>query len=388
MRFYTAMTHLSLPRSYLGKILLVSFLGVHVPLIGTVLYVVIGSGLSLDDSFGILLALLMATLLGTVATLAALHALLAPVTKASDALRAYLADGTIPVLPTRHGDRAGILLANVQEAVTRLDLALDATRRQRDEAVTTKREKFEMLAGLSHDLRTPLNHVIGFAELLSTEALGPLGRKEYVNYAEDIGTSGGDLLSVVTAILDLSGAEAGTACIEMEPLSLLDGIRRAINLAHHKAQRRGIALEIDSDISGDMMVTSDPRYLKQVLLHLLEIAIDAPDSTTRVFVAAAPRGGKVTIYIESDAAWADGDVPPEFQTAPGVLESFEKVKASTMRHTSPSALRLSLVASLARLIDGSLKVGTSINGGRQMAVALPDGGAPLQEVTRHATERL
>lgn len=386
MRFYTTMSGLPLPRSYLGKILLVSFLGVHVPMIGAVLYVVLGSELSLGDSIGMLVALLVATLLGTMATLAALYALLAPITKASEALRAYLEDGAVPALPTRHGDRAGVLLANVQEAVTRLDLALDATRRQRDEAMATKREKFEMLAGLGHDLRTPLNHVIGFAELLSSEALGPLGRKEYVDYAEDIGTSGGDLLSVVTAILDLSGAEAGTTHTSMEPLSLLDSIRRAVNLAHHKAQRLGITFEIDPDITEDLLVRSDPRHLKQVLLHLLEIAINAPDSTTRVFVAAAPRDDKVTIHVESDAGWADGDVPPEFQTVPGGLEPFEKVEVSTMRHSSPSALRLSLVASLARLIDGALKVGVSVNGGRQMAVTLPAARAPFHADTPRETE--
>lgn len=383
MKVYSALCALPVPRSYLGKILAISFLGTHVPLIGAVVYVLLAADIAIMDQIGILVAVLVATLVGTAATLVTLYALLAPVGKASEALRAYLETGVVPALPTRYTDSAGVLMANVQEAVTRLDLALDTTTRQRDEAVQAKQEKFELLAGLSHDLRTPLNHVIGFAELMSSETLGPLGRKEYVEYAGDIGTSGGDLLNTLSAVLDLSDAEAGKVRIDLETLPLTTSLRRAVNLARHKAERAGIEIEIDAEIGEALAVRSDERYLKQVLLHLLEVAMAAPESTTRVFVTAGEGQDTATVCIESDSAWRREDVPPEFQGEQGVLADFMEVRADVARYSSPAALRLSLVASLARLIESRLKVGTSINGGRQMAVVLPIG-APSNQTPEKA----
>lgn len=371
MNLYRQMCALPRPSSYLGKILLVSFVGVHIPMIAAVCYVLLGADISLEDSMGILIALLLATLAGTVATMATLYLLLAPVSAAAKALRDYLENRTIPSLPTRYTDQAGTLMANVQEAITRLDIALDTAHGQRDEALRVHKEKFELLASMSHDLRTPLNHVIGFAELMSSEALGPLGSKRYQGYANDIQSSGGNLLSIVQNVLDLSAAEAGHFDVNARPADVGEAVRRAVNLMHHQAEASGIRFDAEQHVQPGLLAEIDDRSLKQMLIHSLQIAMADTATTTLVRVSADGASKVATIVVQSDSPWAEGDVPPEMQRLPITPGVGQRPADMTFRSSNPTSLRLSLVASLARVTNGQFKVGVTGNGGRQLVIVLP-----------------
>lgn len=371
MRFYRAMCRLPAPRSYLGKILLVSFLGVHVPMIVAVLYVLAAKGSSFTDSIDILLVLLLATLGGTIATLAALYALLAPVSAAASALRAYLEDRTIPALPTRFDDRAGRLMANVQEAVTRLDMTLDMAEAQRDEAIRVHRDKFELLASMSHDLRTPLNHMIGFAEMMSNEALGPLGSLKYRGYASTIGSSGGNLLGILQTVLDMSAAEAGRMDVDLVAADLGEAVSRAVNLVHHQAESSGVDVALDRDPQQTLTVRVDERNLKQMLLQTMQISIADPTHTSRVHVSVDGVAGLASVVVQSDAPWQDGDVPPELSPGPAAQIPDRQPVAEGFASSNPTALRLSLVESLAPMMGARFRVGSAQDGGRQMIIQLP-----------------
>ena len=117
MKLYAFLSRLPSPKSYLDKILLVAFVGIHTPLILLVLYL----ALLPAETGSIIVALLFATLLGTAATLYALYALLAPVSLAAGALRDYRERGATPELPVGFPDRAGRLMDDVQHTAVKLD---------------------------------------------------------------------------------------------------------------------------------------------------------------------------------------------------------------------------------------------------------------------------
>jgi diguanylate cyclase (GGDEF)-like protein len=124
LRLYRALSRAPFPRSYLGKIFLTAFLGTHVPLLALLAYLVRFRRFGLRATLRILTVTVPATLGGTAMTLWAMHALYAPVTLASKALRRYLDSGEIPELPMGYTDRAGRLMADVQYAIGRLDAAM------------------------------------------------------------------------------------------------------------------------------------------------------------------------------------------------------------------------------------------------------------------------
>ena len=121
LKTYASLARIGFPRSYSAKIMLVLFAGTHLPLLALVLYLLLVSPGGLGTHSGVLAALLIATLLGFVATLFALRALLAPVRLASSSLEAYLDERRKPELPIGFSDEAGKLMANVQHALDHLD---------------------------------------------------------------------------------------------------------------------------------------------------------------------------------------------------------------------------------------------------------------------------
>jgi diguanylate cyclase (GGDEF)-like protein len=124
LRLYTALSRAPFPRSYLGKVFLMAFLGTHAPLLALLAYLVRYRAFGARATVRILSVTVPATLGGTAATLWAIHALSAPVSLASKALRRYLDSGELPGLPVGYTDRAGRLMADVQYALERLDAAM------------------------------------------------------------------------------------------------------------------------------------------------------------------------------------------------------------------------------------------------------------------------
>ncbi len=100
LKTYAVLSRAPLPKSYLSKILLTAFLGVHVPLLAFVLYLLFRSTTGLGSTLPVWPIVLLATLVGAATTVYMLYALLTPVFLASRALRDYLERGTVPDLPT------------------------------------------------------------------------------------------------------------------------------------------------------------------------------------------------------------------------------------------------------------------------------------------------
>jgi diguanylate cyclase (GGDEF)-like protein len=202
--------------------MLVVFAGTHLPLVALVLYLLLVSPGDLGTHLGVLAALLIATLLGFVATLFALRALLAPVRLASSSLEAYLDERRKPELPTGFSDEAGKLMADVQHAVDHLD--------------TTIRS----LEGLSGT-----DHLTGL----------PNRREGEVRLGEDLARAkrGGAFLTVAVvdldgfkAINDTHGHHAGDVCIRHVARVIRRSVREGDWLARWGGDEFVLALWDDS----------------------------------------------------------------------------------------------------------------------------------------------
>ncbi|TGK05138.1 phosphodiesterase [Leptospira langatensis] len=121
LNFYSYLSRIRLLKSYSSKIMLVAFLGTHVPLIALLLFFVVSTAQDLETAIKILVIALVATLVGTFATLLALHKLLAPVVLTSKSLNRYLSERELPDLPVGFRDEAGSLMADTVTTVRKLD---------------------------------------------------------------------------------------------------------------------------------------------------------------------------------------------------------------------------------------------------------------------------
>ncbi|MGF1624895.1 MAG: sensor histidine kinase [Alphaproteobacteria bacterium] len=306
MWFYRTLDRLPFPRSYIGKILAVSFVGVHVPLICLIAYLVTAAGLSTEAAVPILVVSTLATVAGTGLTFLALFWLMAPMREASRSIHDYLAHKLVPTLPTSHGDQAGRLLRDVQEGITRLDLALDQAEAARQTVMVESRGKFQVLSKLSHEFRTPLNAIIGFSEVMEGEMLGPLGAAAYKGYAGDIHASGNSLALQLQSLLDLSQLEAGGFEMDVQDVRVDEHIRQAIGLKHLHAQSQGLSL-VATQTDLPIPFRCDPSLLKQALLNLMSASILSTEAGGAVSVTCRRDGAAVELVVSDTGRPLDGE---------------------------------------------------------------------------------
>ena len=242
---------------------------------------------------------------------------------------------------------------------------LEAARIRAEEA---SRAKSEFLATVSHELRTPLNAIIGFSDIQRQEIFGSLGHPRYREYAKDIRASGTHLLELITAILDISKAEAGKLRVEpawLDPRPVLDVTMRLIR---HAAETKQIMLSLEPlEIPAALLrCFADGQALKQILLNLLSNA-----------VKFTPEGGAVTLGLHRLADGTmefvvrDNGIGIAATDLPRLMKPFEQMANGYTRKNGGTGLGLPLTDALVRLHGGELQIDSILGQGTAAVVRLP-----------------
>ncbi len=199
LELYTFASSFHFPRTYRGKIMLVAFIGTHIPLLSLLFYAFVSHSLSITTILKTLLIALLATITGTVITLCALHYLLSPIILTSKALRKYLQQKKLSNLPTNFQDEAGILMADTTETLQRLD------------AIILHLTNYDSLTGLPNRelFQTHIQHAISKARGDRQFALIVLDLDSLKDINSTLGRKVGDLLLKKVAQRITSHLETG-----------------------------------------------------------------------------------------------------------------------------------------------------------------------------------
>jgi PAS domain S-box-containing protein len=239
--------------------------------------------------------------------------------------------------------------------------ALRAALRQ---AEIANKMKAAFLAAMSHELKTPLNAVLGFSEIIRDELLGPVGNDGYRDYASDIHNSGARLLAVINDVLDVSRLEGGLLTIEARPESVLDVAETAIKLARGiTGDQRKIEIDLPADVPPLLV---DPRRLAQALGNLLANALKFTPSGGKVrFAASARADGGIHLMVQDDG------IGMAQETIAAALEPFRQLDSTLSRRFEGAGLGLSIAKALAELHGGTLQIQSAVGEGTIVIIALP-----------------
>ncbi len=259
--------------------------------------------------------------------------------------------------PIRENHELGQLsraLANMTRSIAEREAALTAAitsvEAARNEAVQANEAKSQFLANMSHELRTPLNAIVGFGQMLSGQALGPLGKPRYVEYARDISASADHLLAMVSRMLDLAEADTGRLAIVCEPFSLASATQRAVARFVPLAEKAGVVLAGPEHIGQWPVIRGDAAKLEQAIGGIVHNAIKFTPAGGHVDVTGERRDGRFALVVSDSGIGMNAD-----RIAVAALP-FQRLRSALDGEHQGAGLGLSFAKAIVEAHNGGLRI--------------------------------
>jgi signal transduction histidine kinase len=250
----------------------------------------------------------------------------------------------------------------MNESLHELRALLEFERAARIEAERTGRLKDEFLEALGHELRAPLNSILGWSRLME---LGRLDATETQSGGETIARNARQLAHLVDDLLDLSAVTSGKIRVDPEETDICEIVEAALDIMQPTAKTAGVQLRKEFE-RPDCLVFGDPHRLQQVVWHLLSNAIKF-----------TPRGGVALATVKSDGGFCEISVTDTgagiaSELLPFVFDRFWRADTSAEQRYSGLGLGLALAKRLVELHGGTVTATSQgANQGSTFTVVLP-----------------
>lgn len=257
-------------------------------------------------------------------------------------------------LEQRFNERARI----AEQALTEAKIA-------KEQLALANQSKAQFLSNISHEFRTPLNAVIGYAEMLESGLAGDLSRKQQA-YAHNIAISGRHLLEMVDDIIDLSNIPSGDITLYRETVSVPLLLNELESLMRPKAEKQHITLTFD--IASNLPeIKADPARLKQILKNLINNAIKFNQEGGDVTIRACHDTVEQSVIFEI----RDTGIGIARDKQSYLFGSFYQVDGSFSRKHGGSGIGLALTKHLVELHEGTIHLESREGTGSTVTIRLP-----------------
>jgi len=248
------------------------------------------------------------------------------------------------------------------DLINRLEAAHRSAETARQAAEVGDRTKSEFLATISHELRTPMNGIMGMTGLLLGTGLTPQQR----SYGDIIKESADALLNLINDILDLTKLESGRVDLDESPFELAQTIEGAVGLMAERAQAKGLELASHIEPQVPDVMTADAGRLRQVLLNLLSNAIKfTEEGSVELTVSTAPHSRSV-LRIEV----RDTGIGIDAETLPRLFRPFSQA-GGISRRFGGTGLGLAICRRLIDAMGGEINIQSELGAGTTFIVDLP-----------------
>ncbi len=262
--------------------------------------------------------------------------------------------------------------SKLQRANQQLDAKIAQLSEKNIELFKANKLKSEFLANMSHEFRTPLNAILGFAELLREKPVADIEKSK--RYAENIISSGRSLLMMINDLLDLAKAEAGKMILHIEKTSvqqLCEGLVAFFSPMMEKKKLK-FRVQVDENIP---LVQTDAGKVQQILYNLLSNAIKFTPEDGKIQVRAfMPDDTTVRISV-SDTGPGISKTDQE-----KIFDKFRQLDGSITRTTDGTGLGLAICKQLADLLAGTVSLETELGKGSTFSFDIPVNLPAPQEV--------
>ena len=247
---------------------------------------------------------------------------------------------------------------------------------------TANRAKSTFLSNMSHDIRTPMNAIIGFTTL----ALSNIDDKERVkDYLAKTLASSNHLLSLINDVLDMSRIESGKIHLEEVEVNLSDVLHDLKTIVSGQIYAKQLELYMDATDVTDEDVYCDKTRLNQILLNLLSNAIKFTPAGGTVSVRVRQLAGKVHGCGQYEFRIKDNGIGMSEEFAQKIFEPFERERTSTVSRIQGTGLGMAITKNIVDMMGGTIEVQTAQGKGSEFIICVPmrtqDEHRPVEKIT-------
>lgn len=229
--------------------------------------------------------------------------------------------------------------------------------------------KSHFLSTMSHDIRTPMNAILGLNEMVLRESR----EEETIKYSESIRTAGKTLLGLINDILDFSKIEAGKMDIINVDYSFVSLLNDLVNMVQGKAEDKGLQFNLDVDRNIPVILNGDEIRIKQIITNILSNAVKYTNEGSITFKAGFekeednPESGKLLISVTDTGI---GIKPEDMKR---LFQAFERIDEKKNRNIEGTGLGMSIAQSFLNMMGSHIEVESEYGKGSTFSFALEQG---------------
>ncbi len=249
----------------------------------------------------------------------------------------------------------------LQKGIIETNKAYETIKKQNKKIKENEKLQNEFVANISHDLRTPLNSVIGFSEVLSSKIFGDLTPKQS-EYIEDIRLSGIRLLGMINEILDISKIPSHTIKLNLSDVDLNLAIDEVCNILAPAINKKQIQIIKETQ---NIRLKADYIKIQQILFNLLGNAIKFSNPQSKIEITTQTNKNNTVIKIKDHGIGID----KKYQKR--IFDKFYQVENALSKTETSTGLGLTITKEFVRLHHGKIELESEPNKGTTFTISIP-----------------
>ena len=251
-----------------------------------------------------------------------------------------------------------------------------------EQAEQSNRAKTVFLNSVSHDIRTPMNAIMGFAKLAEEQAVNPVTKR----YLDKILLSGKNLLSLINDVLDMSSIENGKLKVHEEQCDLAELLKSIHEILQPAVKEKQLQFLLDASRIGSQQVVCDKILLQRVLLNCLSNSVKYTDAGGIVSLRAEQKGPAVADEAMFSFQISDNGIGMSKEFLERLFEPFARERDTTTSGIQGTGLGLTITKSIVELLGGKIIVESEAGKGTVVYVDVPFKLVPVAQEASRAEE--